>query len=329
MARGITVTYGAVRAVDGIDLDVYAGQLIGLIGPNGAGKTSLIDAVTGFTPYGGELAVGGRSMDGLAPHQRARQGLRRTWQSLELFDDLTVRENVQVSLGRSDRRDRLRVGSMVDDVLSLLDLQDVANRRPDQLPQGLRKLVGVARAVVAVPAIIAMDEPAAGLDNDESRRLGVTLRGLVSQGMSILLVDHDMDLVLTVCDYIYVVDFGRVIAHGSPSSINRHPAVLAAYLGAAHNQRDEANDGVNPPVTEEGKIVGNLRPKAAALSALTAQTTVILAEHSKVHDSHRTAEKIRTTMPAATTIILPGATHHTLPMSPAPALNTALTTAFD
>jgi len=143
-ARGITVTYGAVRAVDGIDLDVDAGQLIGLIGPNGAGKTSLIDAVTGFTPYGGELAVGGRSMVGLAPHQRARQGLRRTWQSLELFDDLTVRENVQVSLGRSDRRDRLRVGSMVDDALSLLDLQDVANKRPDQLPQGLRKLVSLA-----------------------------------------------------------------------------------------------------------------------------------------------------------------------------------------
>lgn len=252
MARGITVSYGAVRAVDDINLAVHAGQLVGLIGPNGAGKTSFIDAITGFTPYGGELAVGGRSMVGLAPHQRARQGLRRTWQSLELFDDLTVRENVQVSLGRSDGRDGSRVGGLVDHALSLLDLQDVADKRPDQLPQGLRKLVGVARVVVAVPTIIAMDEPAAGLDNDESKRLGVTLRGLVSQGMSILLVDHDMDLVLTVCDYIYVVDFGRVIANGRPSTINRHPAVLAAYLGAAQGQRGEAdNNGVDPLVTEE------------------------------------------------------------------------------
>lgn len=240
-ARGISVTYGSVRAVDCVDLDVLPGQLVGLIGPNGAGKTSLIDALTGFVPSDGDTLVESRSLRGLAPHRRSRRGLGRTWQSLELFDDLTVRENLDVSHGRSVRRARVNSRDRVDEVLTLLGLQDVAESRPDELPQGLRKLVGVARTLVARAVVIAMDEPAAGLDNEESRQLGITLRALVDEGTGILLVDHDMDLVLSVCDYVYVVDFGRVIAHGTPSSVSRDPAVLAAYLGAVPADSEDAD----------------------------------------------------------------------------------------
>ncbi len=240
-ARGISVSFGGVRAVVGVDLDVEPDQLVGLIGPNGAGKTTLIDAVTGFVPHRGSVSVDGRDVTGSKPHVRARCGLARTWQATELFDELTVRENLTVAArhppvletikelfsGPSSQLDA------VDEALELLSLGDLADAMPSELNQGQRKLVSVARALSARPKLLLLDEPAAGLDAHESVALGHRLREVVDHGIPTLLVDHDMGLVLRICDQLVVVESGRVIGRGTPAEIRENPRVVAAYLGAA------------------------------------------------------------------------------------------------
>ena len=240
VVEGLSVAYGGVRAVQGVDLTVGAGQVVGLIGPNGAGKTTFIDAVTGFAPCRGRVVLDGRDLTGLPPHRRARLGLARTFQSVELFDDLTIAENVAVPVERPTWRGTVRdlvrpraasTDGAVGEALALLGLEHLADRQPNDLSHGQRRLVACARAIVGHPALVCMDEPAAGLDTTESRVLGGHLRTIVAAGPSILLVDHDMSMVLEVCDWVYVLQFGEVIAAGSPDDIRRHPAVVAAYLG--------------------------------------------------------------------------------------------------
>ena len=240
--RQLTVTFGGNRAVDGVDIDVGDGELVGLIGPNGAGKTTFIDAVTGFVPSSGSVEVAGRRIDGLSPHRRVTQGVARTWQSVELFDDLTVLENLMVGHGRQGWADAIldlagiRRQGAVDAALDALDavgVGDAADTSPASLVPGVRKAVGVARALATGVDLVLLDEPAAGLDEHESARLGERLLGVVSRGTSVLLVDHDMHLVLSVCDRIHVLERGQVIASGSPDEIRRDPAVIAAYLGSA------------------------------------------------------------------------------------------------
>jgi branched-chain amino acid transport system ATP-binding protein len=238
---GLGVSYGGVRAVDAVDLTVAEGRVVGLIGPNGAGKTSTIDALTGYhPPSAGSIVFDGRDITRMRPHLRARSGLARTFQSVELFDDLTVDENLLVAADHvgvlAALRDLLlpvRQPSRddVDWALDLCGLRDVADRRPTELSHGRRKLVGVARALARRPRLVLLDEPAAGLDTDESLELGRRLRTLPEAGVSVLLVDHDMGLVLSVCDEVVVLDFGRRIAHGTPDAIRADPAVIAAYLG--------------------------------------------------------------------------------------------------
>ena len=240
VVESLSVAYGGVRAVQGVDLTVGAGQVVGLIGPNGAGKTTFIDAVTGFTPCRGRVVLDDRDLTGLPPHRRARLGLARTFQSVELFDDLTIAENVAVPVERPTWRGTVRdlvrpraaaTDGAVGEALALLGLEHLADRQPNDLSHGQRRLVACARAIVGHPALVCMDEPAAGLDTTESRVLGGHLRTIVAAGPSILLVDHDMSMVLEVCDWVYVLQFGEVIAAGSPDDIRRHPAVVAAYLG--------------------------------------------------------------------------------------------------
>jgi len=241
VVRNLRVSYGGVHALSGVDLSVRPGELVGLIGPNGAGKTTFIDAVTGFVAYDGTVSLGGADLTRLPPHSRARRGLVRTWQSIELFDGLTVAENVAVAaepgsgwitFRETFAKGRARVGA-AEHALALLGLDARAHTDAGELSQGERKLVGVARALAGGPQVICLDEPAAGLDSDESVQLGKRLRSLVDTGIGMLLVDHDMALVLDVCDSVVVLDFGKVIASGPSALVRENPAVISAYLGKA------------------------------------------------------------------------------------------------
>jgi branched-chain amino acid transport system ATP-binding protein len=239
----LVVRYGGVNAVDRVSLTVQPGTVVGLIGPNGAGKTTLVDALTGFVPAAqGTITFDGGRIDDLPAYERARRGVVRTFQSIELFEDLTVRENVLAAAERTrwwslfaDAVAPSR-GAPPEDVewaLSLLDLDDTADRLPSVLSLGQRKLVGVARALASRPKLLLLDEPAAGLDTGESQILGNHLRGVLDHGITVLLVDHDMALVLGVCDTLWVLDYGRLIAHGTPDEIQRNADVVNAYLGTA------------------------------------------------------------------------------------------------
>jgi ABC-type branched-subunit amino acid transport system ATPase component len=237
---GLGVSYGGVRAVDDLSFDVAPAQMVGLIGPNGAGKTTTIDAICGFAPHTGVVELHGRELSSASPSQRARAGLARTWQSVELFEDLTVRQHCQVTAHRVGLRDlvadvvrpsRTRNDAAVDDALELLGLSDVAEELPVELPHGTQKLVGVARALAGGPRMLLLDEPAAGLDTAESRELGAHLRRIVGRGVSVLLVDHDTQLVFDICDRVMVLDFGSLIADGPPAEVRHNRAVLEAYLG--------------------------------------------------------------------------------------------------
>jgi len=240
-ATGVSVSFGGVRALVDVDLDVGEGELVGLIGPNGAGKTTFVDAITGFVPYSGRVELDGRDLAGLRPHLRALRGLGRTWQSTELFDDLTVRENLAVASRRPSFWQVTRElfggeyedGGAIEDALDLVELGWARELMPGDLSQGQRKLVGVARAIAMQPRLLCLDEPAAGLDTSESEELGRRLRGLADAGHSMLLIDHDMGLVLSVCDRIFVLEFGKLIASGPPETVRRDPSVVGAYLGSA------------------------------------------------------------------------------------------------
>ncbi len=254
--QGLTVTFGGLAANRDVDLKVEQGAFVGLIGPNGAGKTTFIDAITGFVkPSAGVINFDGQVLNELSPTDRARLGLNRTFQSLELFEDLTVRDNLLVAAERPvwwsfladifhPGRRSAEMEQQVDWAIGVLGLEPVADRLPSDLSHGNRKLVGVARALAARPKLLLLDEPAAGLDTAESQALGAQLRDFLNRGITMFLIDHDMGLVLNVCDYIYVLDFGALIAQGTPSQIRRDPAVVTAYLGESAGEKQALEGSV-------------------------------------------------------------------------------------
>ncbi|WP_369211277.1 ABC transporter permease subunit [Streptomyces flavofungini] len=240
-ARDITVRYGGVVAVDHVSLDVAPGEIVAVIGPNGAGKTSLLDALTGFARCEGSVELGDRPLTGLAPHRRYRAGLSRTWQAGELFDDLNVFDNVRLAERRAEHRAKRRFGTRAEGAaadtdaawaMRLLGIESLAARRPSQISVGQRKVVALARALAGRPGVLLSDEPAAGLDSWESQKLGERLRTVAAQGIGVVLIDHDLALVLSICDRVYVLHEGAVLAAGAPEDIRRHEAVVRAYIGA-------------------------------------------------------------------------------------------------
>jgi ABC-type branched-subunit amino acid transport system ATPase component/branched-subunit amino acid ABC-type transport system permease component len=238
--QDLSVTYGGLTAVDRLSLEVPLGQIVGLIGPNGAGKTTLIDALTGFTPSTGEVWQQGEDLTHMPAYERARSGLARTWQSVELFEELSVRANVMVGAERTSitrfARDVFRPSDEhhLEDVESLLlrlGLSGEVNKRPSELSLGQKKLVAIARALAMSPKTLLLDEPAAGLDQNESAELGGRLQGIADSGVAILLVDHDMTMMFEICDELVVMQFGVCIARGTPQKVRDDPRVIAAYLG--------------------------------------------------------------------------------------------------
>ncbi|MGC8474203.1 MAG: ATP-binding cassette domain-containing protein, partial [Candidatus Dormibacteria bacterium] len=234
------VRYGGVVALEAVSLEVRTGQVVGLIGPNGAGKTSLIDAVTGFTPATGSVKFSGAELLGLAPHQIARRGVVRTWQTPTGFRGLSVWEDLSVAAVGSrplaldlilpERTSSAR--AVAELALTRVGAGGLALLGTEQLTSGQQRLVGIARALMRQPRLLLLDEPAAALDALESRQLAARVRQLAAEGMGILLVDHDMEFVFSSCDFVYVLDFGRLIAKGPPQAVQADRAVKAAYLGA-------------------------------------------------------------------------------------------------
>jgi ABC-type branched-subunit amino acid transport system ATPase component len=230
----VTVRFGGRRALDRVSLDADAGAVTGIIGPNGAGKTTLFDVVSGLRrPGRGRVRLAGADVTGLGPARRARRGLGRTFQRLELFTMLSVRDNVAVAVEthRAWSGRHADTAARVDELLAAVGLTERADERVTALPTGQARLVELARALATDPAVLLLDEPAAGQTDAETVRFADLLRHLAADGRAVVLVDHDMRLVMDVCDRLHVLDLGRVLASGEPAAIRDDPAVHAAYLG--------------------------------------------------------------------------------------------------
>ena len=237
--QDVTVRFGGHTALSSVSLSADAGRITGLIGPNGAGKTTMFNVITGQQdPTRGRVVLDGKDIGGKLPYKRARLGMARTFQRLELFGQLTVRENIQVAGGlrkQWGKRGATLEGAAfsVDDLLKRVGLTAVADVRADSLPTGQGRLVELARALAIEPRLLLLDEPASGQDEEETKAFSALLRSLADEGMAILLVEHDMELVMQVCSHIFVLDFGQLMAAGAPAEVRADPKVQAAYLGTA------------------------------------------------------------------------------------------------
>ncbi len=233
--RGVTVRFGGVTALDGVDAEVEGAGVTGLIGPNGAGKTTLFNVVCGLqAPTAGRVLLDGNDLAGIPPHKRARLGIARTFQRLEVFGSMTVRDNIRVAaeVHRSHHRDAPPVETTTEAIVERVGLGAVARERVDSLPTGHARLVEVGRALAGQPRVLLLDEPSSGLSEEETDAFAELLDELIVDGLGILLVEHDVELVMRVCRHIHVLDFGRVIAAGDPDAIQEDESVRAAYLGA-------------------------------------------------------------------------------------------------
>jgi branched-chain amino acid transport system ATP-binding protein len=234
----VKVRFGGNVALDDVSISVEPASVTGLIGPNGAGKTTLFNAITGLQSLsGGQILLNGKDVTKLPPHKRARQGLARTFQRLELFTSLSVRDNVRVA-GEIRNRWSLGGGRMdanaeADRIIELVGLTEVADREVGEIPTGQARVVELARGLMIQPTLLLLDEPASGQTEEETEAFGHLLRKLATEdGLGICLVEHDMALVMDVCETIHVLEFGRIISSGTAEHVRNDPVVIDAYLGA-------------------------------------------------------------------------------------------------
>ena len=248
-AERVSMRFGGVQALTDVSFTLDQGETLGLIGPNGAGKTTLFNCITGVVPgYSGSIYYEGRDLRNLKPHQRARLKIARTFQNLELFDELSALDNLIVPFEASSRRgvfgDLLRLPTTVFDerrvqeearaILHFLDLGDYADTPAGDLPIGLQRRLEIGRALCLEPRLLLLDEPGAGLDARETAELAHLLASVRTRfGLTMLVVDHDMALIMRICHRIYVLDNGRIIAEGPPEQVRENPEVVRAYLGEA------------------------------------------------------------------------------------------------
>ena len=234
-ARHLAVQFGEHQAVRDVSIDVDAGEIVGLIGPNGAGKTTTFNAIAGVQRCRGTVVLDGVDISAKRPHRRARLGLNRTFQRLEVFGSMTASDNVRAvaeTTARARRRSMATAGATAEEILGHVGLTEVADQRADTLPTGQARLVELARAMASEPRVLLLDEPASGLDEVETRRLADVLIRLRDDGLALLMVEHDMDLVMRLCTRIYVMNLGELIADGTGEQVRNDPAVREAYLGS-------------------------------------------------------------------------------------------------
>jgi len=231
-ALDVTVRFGGVTAVRDATLGARSGEVTGLIGPNGAGKTTLFNVMTGLqAPTSGVVRYNGEDITGRAAHERARRGIARTFQRLEVFGSLSVWENVLVAAEINARRQRESPAQVTERLIGRVGLDGYARRPADTVPTGVARLLELARALALDPRLLLLDEPSSGLSTDETASFGDLLGELAAEGRAVLIVEHDMDLIMRVCDHIHVLNFGSVIASGQPARIRADEAVQRAYLG--------------------------------------------------------------------------------------------------
>jgi ABC-type branched-subunit amino acid transport system ATPase component len=283
----VSVRFGGLQALAAVSIDVPENEVTGLIGPNGAGKTTLFNVITGLQPpTGGKVVLDGRDITNAKPHQRARLGIGRTFQRLETFGTLDVRDNVLVAaeMRHGWSREKFKPGELTDELIERIGLTSVAKERVDRLPTGTQRLVELARALATKPRVVLLDEPSAGLNESETDDLAELLVELAATGLGMLLVEHDMGLVMSACHHIHVLDFGQIIAFGTPTEVQANPLVRAAYLGEG-DEADEVPEEQQALLEEVSALQSEVRAETLAEAPNGAAPVVSVSEEAPAASS--------------------------------------------